>query len=146
MYVKVQNKLKKLLEQVCSVSLTTDLWTSHTTDSYNSVTIHFFNPNTETLEAKILECAPFDSDHSGKELAKDIEKILVEFGVLGKISAGISDHASNVKLAFRELGLPWQGCLAHNLNLIFKDGYDACWEISELGKKFCGIVASYRVS
>ena len=146
MLEKVQGKLKELFGEVCSLAITTDLWTSLTTDSYNGITVHYFNPKTEKLESKILDCAPFEVPHTGEELKKDITRVLKEFAIEEKIATAVSDNAANIKLAIRGIGVDWLGCIAHTLNLIFKDGYDDNPEVSALGKKFCKIVETYRVS
>ena len=146
MFEKVQARVKQLLELSCGVAITTDLWSSMNADSYNAVTVHFFNEKTQQLDSKTLECSPFEMDHSAPELVKDIRKLLEQYAITDKVVTGLSDNASNIKAAFRQMNMDWMGCLAHVLNLIFEDAYKSNQEILTLGRKFMEIVTSVRVS
>ena len=59
-----------------------------------------------------------------------------------KISGAISDNANNIKRALKDLlKLPWIGCLAHGINLIFEDAYKASEFLKDLRNKVSKVVA-----
>ena len=58
-----------------------------------------------------------------------------------KISGAISDNANNIKRALKDLlKLPWIGCLAHGINLIFEDAYKASEFLKDLRNKVSKVV------
>lgn len=117
-YEQVYNKTKILAEQINSVVLTTDCWTSNNTESFLAVTAHFISEDFE-IKTLLLDCLSFPESHTSKNLAGVLQKIIDEWNLEGKILIIISDNASNIKKAIRDdLKLKHLGCFAHNLNLI----------------------------
>lgn len=53
LYLQNFNKLKQILNDINYMAITTDCWTSVTTESYVSMTCHFINTNYE-LKTAIL--------------------------------------------------------------------------------------------
>ena len=145
-YEKVNKRLKHEFESIKFFAITSDLWSSKTNDSYNAITLHYFEPKTSQLESKILECQPFTTKHSGEELKKDIAKRLDSFGICVKEVIMVSDNVANIKLASRLLKIPWLGCNGHNYHLIFKDGKDGCPEVKQVFERFSNVVTATRVS
>ena len=133
MYEHEKHKLKEVLSKVPSrICLTSDLWTSCTTEGYISLTAHFVDENWK-LNSKIINFCHFPPPHSGAELAKTVYEFLEEWGIERKIFALTLDNASaNGKMAdtLKERllnnvdGLLCGGeffhvrCCAHILNLI----------------------------
>ena len=130
--VKVRNML-----QTCPgrISLTSDLWTSLTTDGYLCLTAHYIDKNWK-LHKKILNFCFMPPPHTGIALSEKIFSLLSDWGIEEKIFSITLDNASSndvsvdalqVQLNLRGL-LSYNGeffhlrCCAHILNLIVQNG------------------------
>ncbi|XP_049823404.1 E3 SUMO-protein ligase ZBED1 [Aethina tumida] len=132
-YEEVYNKTKEAMCNVNKVTLTTDCWTSSTTDNFLGVTAHFLNDNLEIKHA-VLGC----------QNAKIIKNIIEEWHLNNKILIIISDNAPNIKRAIKEeLQLKHFGCHAHTLNLIAQNSLKCASKVLE---KIKGIVAFFKRS
>ena len=138
----VNKKIMEELKQVSYVTLTTDMWSSKDSkDSYYGITVHYWLSESSSLKSRILDCSKFKNAHTSEELSKEILKILEEFGINVKISGALSDNANSIKRALKDLlKLPWLGCLAHGLNLVFEDAYNASEFLKGLRDKVSKIV------
>lgn len=95
LYLSKKNKLKQVLSNIPSrICLTSDVWTSCTTEGYISLTAHFVDENWK-LNSKILSFAHFPPPHSGLELAKTVFEFLQEWGIEKKIFSLTLDNASS---------------------------------------------------
>ena len=56
-YEKDQEDLKNECKNLKYASLTTDLWSSASFDSYNGVTLHYWDNKSKSLKTKILDCS-----------------------------------------------------------------------------------------
>ncbi|CAH1958530.1 unnamed protein product [Acanthoscelides obtectus] len=120
-YEEVYNNTKKELEGVDSVTLTTDCWTSSTTESFLAVTAHFLD-NKFKLKHRVLGCESFSERHTSANLASAIRNILVEWDLENKVLIFISDNAANIKKAIKEdLQQKHFGSYAHTINLIVQN-------------------------
>ena len=97
-----------------SVSITTDCWTSHATESYMTVTAHFVS-NEYELKSYILQTQELDERLTAEHLAKEFENCALEWG-LNKPTI-VSDNASNILIAVKILNWRSVPCLAHTINL-----------------------------
>lgn len=112
---------KELINFGSNFCLTTDCWTSRNTESYIAVTVHFINDNFELMSV-LLECSAMVTNHTSKNLAHELRKIVHEWDIEKKIVLAVSDSASNIKNAIsKELGWRHFSCFAHTLNLIVND-------------------------
>ena len=121
-YEIVQNSVDKA-ESVC---LTTDCWTSRTTDSYMSVTCHFVNEDFEMVSF-LLDCFALEERHTDENLAKELLRVAVEWNIEDKVAACVTDGAANIIKAMGPkqaggTGWPHAICFAHQLNLIVHNG------------------------
>ncbi|CAL2228299.1 unnamed protein product [Prunus armeniaca] len=136
LYNREKGKLKELLGSISGrVCLTSDLWTSITTDGYLSLTAHFVDANWK-LQKRILNFSFMPPPHSGVALCEKIYKLLTSWGVEKKLFCMTFDNASSndsfVMLLKGQLNLQnallMNGiffhirCCAHILNLIVQDG------------------------
>lgn len=142
-YEEIYNKTKEELKEVDSVTLTTDCWTSSTTESFLAVTAHFLTKNFE-LKHRVLGCESFSESHTSANLASAIRNILVEWDLENKVLIFISDNAANIKKAIKEeLRQKHFGCYAHTINLIAQNSIK---QASEILNKVKTVVAYFRRS
>ncbi|XP_046685293.1 E3 SUMO-protein ligase ZBED1-like [Homalodisca vitripennis] len=119
-YKVCSEALKQKLATVENIALTTDIWTSDSNRSYMSLTCHFILD--AKLNSNVLSTSELPLDHTSDNIANAIRNIAEEWQVHHKIVAVVTDNASNVKKAVREiLHLRNHYCVAHTLNLAVKD-------------------------
>lgn len=121
MYKKLKEELKTKVGSASAVCLTTDCWTSITTESYMAVTCHFIG-NDYTLSTALLDCFSFSERHTADNLAEQLKKISEDWSISEKVVACVSDNASNIKAAIQNVGWKHLPCFAHTLNLVVKEG------------------------
>lgn len=121
LYEECKHSIKLLVSSGKSFCITTDCWTSLNTTSYIAVTAHFINENFQLISI-LLECSAMTLSHTSENLSYEINKIITEWNIEGKILLAVSDNANNIKSAITNLGLKHFGCFAHTLNLIVTDG------------------------
>ena len=75
-------KLRRNQElHICRASgFTTDIWTSRSTHSYVSFTVHFI-PDEYRLKHYLLETKEFTESHTAKNIAEEITSIINEWGL-----------------------------------------------------------------
>ncbi|OWM74551.1 zinc finger BED domain-containing protein RICESLEEPER 2-like [Punica granatum] len=135
-YKKEKSRVKSLLEEASGrICLTSDLWTSITTDGYLSLTAHFIDKNW-ILQKRILNFSPMPPPHTGVALNNKITSLLAEWGIEGRLFSITLDNASandtfvgllrsHLNLKDARLGKGeffHQRCCAHIINLIVQDG------------------------
>lgn len=123
------------------VSISSDGWTdSHLGKSYvNYNLIYNFQGK---LKVILLETAPFNNSKTGKNLYKEIKRILENFGISKKKIVEVTDDASNNKTCYDEAQkdsdleiLLRIGCINHKLhNLLYTDIF-ASKEFEDLALK-----------
>lgn len=130
--LKMQEFLSRVKGRMC---LTSDLWSSHTTDGYLALTAHFLDSEWN-LHKKILNFCHMPPPHTGNALAEKINSLLCDWGIDKNLFSITLDNASandsfveklKTQLNYRGL-LLLSGkffhvrCCAHILNLIVQDG------------------------
>ncbi|KAG2720923.1 hypothetical protein I3760_02G056800 [Carya illinoinensis] len=120
------------------ICLTSDLWTSLSTDGYMCVTAHFLDKKWD-LKKRVLNFSFMPPPHNGISLSEKIYNLLCEWGIQDKIFALTLDNASSndvsVDLLRTQLNikraLVCDGeffhlrCCCHILNLVVQDGLKA---------------------
>lgn len=119
-YEDVCAKMSVVLNGVEFVTLTTDMWTSSSTESFMAVTAHFVS-NDWKLHSMLLDCSRFVGAHTNNEIRDSIYQICRRWNLHDKVHAIVTDNAANIKLAVKRLGWAHLPCLAHTLNLVVKD-------------------------
>ncbi|KAK9071832.1 hypothetical protein SSX86_008261 [Deinandra increscens subsp. villosa] len=135
-YDHEKKKLKALLNETSSVSITTDCWrSSHQKIEYMVITGHYIDSNWR-LQKRVLSFVHVPPPRTGRDIGYAISACLKEWEIEGKIFSISVDNASyNDKVVStlkddlsRVKKLPCGGrlfhvrCCAHILNLLVKDG------------------------
>jgi hypothetical protein len=148
---RMQNLIGTLKNDVCSICLTSDIWSGKAKEDYLSVVAHFINSKWE-LEKRLLALRLIDGKHSGVNIANLVATVIDEYNLTKKVFAITLDNASsnNVAMKFLRpflcgyLGVPvpdsslgtdayddelstmflHQRCSCHVINLIVKSGLD----------------------
>ena len=133
--------MKAELAEVEYCALTTDLWSSRTTQGYITVTCHFISSDWK-LSSIVLDTLPVDGAHTAENLAAELMSVASEWGITDKIVCLVTDNASNIVAAVRLNGWKHMPCFAHTLNLVVQDSIKADSQLSEIQKK-CHDIVSY---
>ena len=141
MYTTRAGEIKRELLQISHVALTSDLWTSRTTESYLAITCHFV---TSTWELKFLVQAMFGlkKDHTAEHIAASFPKVAEKWGISRKVVAMVTDNAANIVAAVRHTGWTHVPCFAHTLNLVVSEAIKAETKIHQL-RKSCRDIVSF---
>lgn len=107
------------LNNVSAVCLTTDGWTSRNNQSFISVTAHFIDPKNQTqISSVLLGCNSFDERHTSDNLSRFLKNTVDEWNLCHKLTAVVTDNASNIISAIKKCNWRWLPCFAHSINLI----------------------------
>lgn len=119
MYDLAKTKLKALLSEIKHISLTTDMWTSITGDSYITVTSHFIHE--WKLCTAALSTVKMEERHTGVNIASAINSILEDYNIKNNIVCIVTDNASTMTNAAANLKIKHLNCFAHTLQLVVSD-------------------------
>ena len=121
-YMETKVSIQSMILRECEFyTLTSDIWSSHTANTYISLMIHYL---TEKFQMKVvtLKCVPFsDVHHSGEETAKIIKASLEEVRMpLENMVVYVTDNCSNSAKSRSNIGINVNqpGCVAHTINSI----------------------------
>ena len=119
-----QEALGAVLKTPDFISLTTDIWTSRSTQAFE-MTTHFLSSDWE-LKRCVLETRLFSGNHTGVRIAEKIKASLEQYGIAAEtVTTVVHDEAANACLAGRILGESdnWESivCFAHRLQNAIKD-------------------------
>ncbi|CAH1110400.1 unnamed protein product [Psylliodes chrysocephalus] len=146
MFEKCKIRVRDLIKEAKKVCITTDSWTSRNNDGYTAVTAHYMDDNF-VMKSVLLECSNITDHHTSENLAKELQRIVSDWGVHDKILLAVSDNAANIKNAI-DTKLKWKhlGCVAHTINLIVKDGLNCDETVTTTIGKVKSIVGFFRRS
>ncbi|GKE61336.1 zinc finger BED domain-containing protein RICESLEEPER 2-like protein, partial [Tanacetum coccineum] len=88
--IKLKDKLEKVTSRIC---LTSDLWTSVTTDGYMTLTAHYVDEGW-VLRKQVLNFRVVHPPHSGRVLAECINNFLKDWGIEKKVFTITLDNAA----------------------------------------------------
>ena len=128
LYEECKKDLIELLMGVDSVAFTSDLWTSTALNGYITVTAQYLDNKWE-MRPNVLATRVMGERHTGTNIGTQISKIKDEFRIK-KCSALLTDNASNMGTAAKELGFAHVHCFAHTLQLAVEDGL----KVSQIAK------------
>ncbi|XP_057706031.1 E3 SUMO-protein ligase ZBED1-like [Corythoichthys intestinalis] len=122
---EMTEKLKNMLQDIDCVALTTDVWTSLTTESYLGVTCHFLGEDWE-MKALNLTTMRLEERHTATDIADWLEETTARFDVpFSKVKALVHDNGVKVVAAACILKEKhgWDSviCSGHTLNLIVQN-------------------------
>jgi hypothetical protein len=118
MYNSAKEQVKLCLENAEQVSLTTDGWTSCTTESYMTVTSSHITDSWE-LKHFVLQTRALPESHTAEHVASVLNAVVEEWALPtghGKPPL-VTDNASNMVKAGELFGSLHIGCYAHTLNI-----------------------------
>ena len=144
-YDKKVEEIKKEISQVSHVALTSDLWTSRTTESYMTITCHFLSPTWE-LKSLVLETLKFNLSHTAEHIADALLKVSENWDISSKVVAIVTDNASNIVAAVKITGWIHVPCFAHTLNLIVSEAIKSDETVSDLKKRCKQMVTFFHQS
>ena len=102
---KVKNKIKDIIKDKDSISLTADIWSDRLMRSFLGVTAHtnVLEPTSggEELRSFLLSCQRFSGSHTGTRIAAAFDDILETYDLSNKVEYILTDNASNMKSAFK---------------------------------------------
>lgn len=79
--------------------------------------IHYTTPVWE-LKSRVLAKVQLTSQHSGTNIASELDKLANELGIKDKIVSIVTDNAPDMIAAARIFGWTHFSCFAHTLNLV----------------------------
>ena len=144
-YDSAKEKLSQELREASTCSLTTDYWTSCSSQSYLTVTCHFIDRSWE-LRSCCLYTYQSSVPHTAENIAFELKRIAEEWHILNKISCVITDNAANMIAAVRLTGWKSLPCFAHTLNLVVQESLQKDDELSLLQRKCRRIVTYFKQS
>ena len=117
----------KLQSDAFSLALTTDIWTSSSTEAYISLTCHFLTSQWEFVDC-VLATRSFPDHHTGENISCSIKEVLAAYKIAdSSVSSIVHDQGSNMRCATDLLQIEkgWTGvnCSAHILQLCIADGF-----------------------
>ncbi|CAG8794069.1 1541_t:CDS:2, partial [Cetraspora pellucida] len=105
-----------ILKTSNTVSLTFDIWTSQTHDSYLEITCHWLTDSFELYKV-ILDIEELDK-HNAFDIIESVNSVLNKFNIdHSKIFTITTDNGSNVKSAVQQLNITNVKCTGHTFQL-----------------------------
>ena len=130
-YMKGKALLAERLQvDALSLSLTTDIWTSSSTEAYISLTYHFLTSQWEFVDCILAaKCLP-----TGENISATIMEVLTSYEIPeSSVSSIVHDQGSNMRrasdLLYNEKGWNSICCSAHMLQLCISDGFKSTTSI-----------------
>jgi hypothetical protein len=146
------NMKKDLLEHISSVmeekeemSLIFDEWESDNGLSFFGVIANFINFQEEKIEELMLNCK-YIRDSSASTIKGQIEEVINEFELQGKITAMTSDKGASLESALQNFDVKRFWCLNHIINLAINDMINKQPKIQKVFKKCSQIASHFSVS
>lgn len=117
LYSEVKAHVQLSLQSADRIALTTDGWTSCSTQAYVTITSHHIAPDW-TMQNYVLQTRILNDAHTGKNIGRVLSDACSEWDITEKTPALVSDNARNMTVAGVEAGLsPHVKCFAHTINL-----------------------------
>lgn len=117
MYLKCRKKVEAELKEVKYYATTTDMWSSRTTEPYQSLTVHFICEDFE-LKSRCLQTSYFPTDHTGENIASALKDALAGWGLNEEGQVCVTtDNAANIIRAVEINGWTRLQCFGHRLHL-----------------------------
>jgi len=144
-FEKNKNKLINLLDDIESVSIDFDSWTSIAHKSYITVNCHGLTNDWKivcfNLETKLIQ-----ESHCSKYLKDLIEEVLIDYDLEYKTQFCVHDNAANMNLVSTLLGLKDIRCFAHCWDLAVKEALTNCDTLQSIIAKSGKIVGHFNHS
>lgn len=145
LYEECRSKVKQSLDGTNSAVITTDMWTSRTTEAYLTVSCHIIDENWQ-MQAYVLETCSFSGQHTADNICSELKRITDEWGISDKVQAVITDSGANMVAAVHRAGWKHYPCFAHTLNLVVKDSIKALPGLLDIQHRCSAIVTFFHHS
>lgn len=119
-YKETVMKVEEKLIEAEYVALTTDTWTSNSTQSFMAVTAHYVSANWKQVSV-LLGCFKFGESHSAKNLRNALIQLIKRWNLERKIVSASTDTAYNIVAGIRLTGWYHVPCFTHKVNLVVQD-------------------------
>ncbi|XP_060855262.1 E3 SUMO-protein ligase ZBED1-like [Metopolophium dirhodum] len=143
-YEICKEKLFALLQNVCHVSLTCDLWSSRANESFLTVTCHFIDKDYK-MHCTVLSTNKMDINYTSENIATEINLIIKDWDIVSKVVTIVTDNASSMIKACQILKIRHLPCFAHTLNLVVQDSLKLK-EVDHVIKKCKSLVTYFKSS
>nr|CAI5833579.1 unnamed protein product [Callosobruchus analis] len=129
--------------EASAVCLTTDGWTSIENEGFTAVTAHFIDNDTKLI-SKLLECIIYNERHTAENLCSFLKGVIHEWELSNKITAVVSDNATNITAAVRLVDWRHVPCFTHTINLIVQSSLKENGSIKSIIDKIKSIVEFFK--
>ena len=150
LYKMQQAMLRKQLDEVSGISLSTEVWTYRERQQYMTVTGHFVS-DTWDIQSSILKTVLLDSRSDlSSSIAARLDEILREWNIFDKVKCIVIDNTEHQSAAVARLNKPSLCCMALALNGTVQESLKASNDIGYLATRVRNIcnffVHSYDAS
>ena len=106
LYNETKQKVTQRLEDVDTIAITTDGWTSRATESYITITAHGITSDWEMVNF-VLQTCPLYESHTGLNIGEVITTVVDEWNLkrANRDIAIVTDNVRNMDVAVREAGV-----------------------------------------
>lgn len=119
-YEEVVVKVEEMLKEAEFISLTTDAWTSNSTQSFMAVTAHYVSAIWEPTSI-LLGCFKVNERHTAENLRNLLLDLVKRWKLERKVVSISTDTTANIVAAVRLTGWEHVPCFSHKLNLVIQD-------------------------
>ena len=134
LYNDAKDNVKRELMEAKRVALTTDSWTSCTTEVYVTVTSHHIDADWQ-MKNFVLQTRVLNDSHTGANLAAVLREACEEWNIRDRNPALVTDNASNMTVAGAEAKMtPHIKCFGHTINLATQRGLKCVGATRLLGR------------
>ncbi|XP_026481047.1 zinc finger BED domain-containing protein 1-like [Ctenocephalides felis] len=147
LYDNKTSEVKKLLSEAKNVAITTDMWTSRSSNSYMTITGHVID-STWKYNNVTLSTVEISEKHTSENLKNKLTELLGVWNIKGKISAVVHDNAANITGAVsknRNLFGDSIPCFAHTLQLCINRALSV-GNVHDVVKKAGNVVSHFHHS
>ena len=123
-------------------AVTTDFWTSASTEGYVTITCHNLVSSWE-LKSCVLATYQVKMRHTAENIAAELKKVANDWNITNKISCIVTDNVANMTAAAQLTGWVHVPCFAHTLNLIVQEAIDRDQGLTDVCTKARSIVTYF---
>lgn len=132
LYQDCKRKVSSLLLEAEIVSLTSDIWTSTTSNqSFMSFTGHWIS-NDFVYHHAALEVKHFPGSHTGEAIRDMYKLVMNEWNLNDKMHIVLRDGGANIVKGLRIANLETESCFLHSLHLTISDALTSQRSVSDL--------------
>lgn len=124
MYGNCRETVQQALNCAESISLTTDIWTSISNESFISLTAHFVDAGFN-YKHFVLNVKHFEGSHTADKIANILFETMDEWNIRNKLYVLVRDSGANIKKAATDMGIGHESCFIHTLQLVVTSSLNA---------------------